>query len=40
MKIRKTVAAIAVALASVLTVGLATGTGSAVVSADRPFGCC
>lgn len=40
MKIRKTVAAIAVALASVLTVGLVTGAGGAVVQADRPHGCC
>ena len=39
-KIRMTVASIAVALATVLTVGLAAAPSDAVVRADRPFGCC
>lgn len=39
-KIRMTVASIAVALATVLTVGLAAAPGDAVVRADQPFGCC
>ena len=39
-KIRMTIASIAVAVATVLTVGLAATPADAGVRADRPFGCC
>ncbi len=39
-KIRMTLAATAVALATLLTMGLAAGPGGAAVHADQPFGCC